>query len=170
MYQTLIFMSDYDITINDLTFFPKISYESEYQLGWYVIKPFKREIIEKKNFVELVSNVPLSWQHLEDCNRKIFVNLDKFLNFWYLTLEYDSAVAIISFNNLRIQYSSKYLRLRIYLLLWHIYGNVMLNHKHTINVSSTRTIVMIFYGSRHFSRGRYLLIWWEKNSSKVIKF
>lgn len=41
-------MSDYDITINDLTFFPKISYESEYQLGWYVIKPFKREIIEKK--------------------------------------------------------------------------------------------------------------------------
>lgn len=53
-------MSDYDITINDLTFFPKISYESEYQLGWYVIKPFKREIIEKKNFVELVSNVPLS--------------------------------------------------------------------------------------------------------------
>lgn len=53
-------MSDYDITINDLTFFPKISYESEYQLGWYVIKPFRREIIGKKNFVELVSNVPLS--------------------------------------------------------------------------------------------------------------
>lgn len=120
--------------------------------------------------MELVSNVPLSWQHLEDCNRKIFENLDKFLNFWYLTLEYDSAVAIISFNNLRIQYSSKYKRLRIYLLLWHIYGNVMLNHKHTINVSSTRTIVMIFCGSRHFSRGRYLIIWWEKNSSKVIKF
>lgn len=51
-------MSDYDITINDLTFFPKISYESEYQLGWYVIKP--KRIIEKKNFVELISNVPLS--------------------------------------------------------------------------------------------------------------
>lgn len=73
---------------------------------WLVRDKTLREL--KKNFVELISNVPLSWQHLEDCNRKIFVNLDKFLNFWYLTLEYDSAVAIISFNNLRIQYSSKY--------------------------------------------------------------